>query len=491
MSTKRYLAMDFGAESGRVVVGSLDGGKLAMEEIHRFPNEPVEVCDTLHWDVLSLYNNILKGLRRYVGQYGSEAAGIGVDTWAIDFGFLGDDGKLLQNPVCYRDKRTEGMVELAHSLMPDRELYNHTGIATLSIHTLFQLLALRQSDSPLLKMGRRYLMMPDLMAYFLCGSQVTERTNAITTQFYDPRQRGWSAPVFEAMGLPLAPMPELVDPGTILGDLGAGACGATGLTHAPVVAVCSHDTGSAVAAVPAEGDDWAFISSGTWSILGALSPQVVTTDHAFSSRIVNELTVDSLFLARNIMGLWLLQQSRAAWLRQGSEYSYAELVELARQAPEGGPVVYPDDLTFLAPPDMPQAIADYCRRTGQTPPDGVPATVRCILESLALSYRQALEQISTALGRKLGVVHIVGGGSQNALLCQFTADASGLPVLAGPVEATVAGNVMVQALACGDVSSPAEIRQVVRRSSDLAQYNPSGSAYWDARYETYAQNLRK
>jgi rhamnulokinase len=225
--------------------------------------------------------------------------------------------------------------------------------------------------------------------------------------------------------------------------------------------------------------------------MGALSPQVVTTDHAFASRIVNELTVDSLFLARNIMGLWLLQQSRASWQRQGSAYGYGELVDLARQAPEGGPVVFPDDLSFLAPDDMPEAIAAYCRRTGQTPPDGVPATARCVLESLALSYRQALEQLSTALGRKLNVVHIVGGGSQNGLLCQFTADATGLPVVAGPVEATVAGNVMVQALALGDVSSTAEIRQVVRRSSELVEYQPSGSAYWDGRYETYKKNLQK
>jgi len=485
MNERRYLAFDLGAESGRAVVGTLADGRLWLEEIHRFPNEPVEVCDTWHWDVLSLYNHVLKGMREYVRRFGDRVEGIGIDTWALDFGLLARDGKLLQNPVCYRDRRTEGMVEEVLAKMPAEGLYERTGIAILPIHTLYQLLSLRRSRSPLLELATRYLMMPDLLAYFLTGESRCERTNAITTQLYDPRAGQWHREVFETFDLPLSIMPELVGPGTVLGALRDSVQRATGLNQAVVIAVCNHDTGSAVAAVPGQGKDWAFISSGTWSVLGTLTDEVVTSAEAFAARVCNELTLGSFFLARNIMGLWLLQQARAAWQRAGQDCSYEDLVQLAEQAPEADTVIDPDDLSFLAPLDMPQAIRDYCARTGQTPPDGPAAMTRCILESLALSYREGLERLAAILGRPFRVVHIVGGGSRNGLLCQFTADATGLPVLAGPVEATVAGNVLVQALAREELSSPSEVREVVRRSFELVEYTPQPSEAWESRYEKY------
>ena len=485
MPERRFLAFDLGAESGRAVVGTLSDDRLETEEIHRFLNEPVEVHDTRYWDILALYNNLLKGMRAYVARHGENVDGIGIDTWAIDFGLLGEDGHLLENPIMYRDRRTEGMVEEAAKKMPPERLAEITGLAVFAIHTFFQMLSLRLKRKAFLDTARTYLMIPDLLGYFLTGEKVCERSNAITTQLYDPRLGDWSREIFETFDLPLDIMPPIVDPGTVLGELRESVCRAVGLREALVIDGCTHDTGAAVAAVPARGDNWAFISSGTWSIVGSLSDCVVTGPGPYAARTCNELTFGSLILVRNIMGLWLLQQARAAWARQGQEYTYAELAALAEQAPAGGPIVYPDDPIFLAPDDMTAAIAQFCVRTGQAPPEGVPATCRCILESLALCYRQALEQIGSFLGRQYEVLHIVGGGSQNRPLCQFTADATGLPVYAGPAEATVAGNILVQACARGYLSGPQDVREVVRNSTQLVEHTPRQQAYWDDRYALY------
>ncbi len=491
MAENRYLAADLGAESGRVVLGTLSDGKLSLEEIHRFPNEPVTVRGTLHWDVLSLYNNVLKGMREYAGRYGEGVSGVGIDTWAVDFGLLASDGSLLQNPVCYRDARTEGMPRVVTDRIPEPELYRRTGIYMLPIYTLCQLVSLRENDSPLLECADRLLMMPDLLGYFLCGATGCERTNAITTELYDPRARRWREDVFDAFDLPLHIMPDLVEPGTVLGQLDPKVCEETGLAAAPVIAPCTHDTGSAVAAVPGEGEDWAFLSSGTWSILGSLTDQVYTSKEALEAGLCNEMTVDGLFLCRNIMGLWLLQQARAAWEREGRSYSYPELVGLGEDAPPGGPLVDPNKEVFTAPDDMVEEIGSFCRATGQEPPEEPPEVVRCILESLALSYARTLGRLSGILDRRFGAVYVVGGGSQNTLLNQFTADATGLPVHAGPVEATVAGNLLVQALATGNVGSPEEIRRIVRESFPMEQFRPEESAYWEDRRTDYEEVLAK
>jgi rhamnulokinase len=485
VTPERFLAFDLGAESGRAVVGTLDGGALAIEEIHRFANRPVRVLDTLYWDVVALYANLIEGMRIYSGRFGPQVASIGIDTWGVDFGLLARDGSLLQNPVCYRDRRTEGVLPELQRRLPLNELYQLTGLPFSPVHTICQLLALRLQGSPVLAPADRFLMMPDLLAYMLTGEKVCERTNACSTQVYDPRQGCWSEPILQAIGIPRTIMPELVDPGTTLGEVLGSVARDAGLKPCPVVAPCTHDTASAVAAVPGSGEDWAFLSSGTWSVVGALSNGLVSSDAAFQAGLCNELTQGAPFLCKNIMGLWLLQQARAVWEKKGQRYSYQELVELARQSRSDAALIDPDDAGFLAPPDMHQAICDFARRTGQRPPEDPGAAARSILESLALCYRHWLRKLEEVLGRRFRVLHIVGGGSLNTLLCQFTADATGLPVLAGPMEATVAGNLLVQAVARGRLESSESIRQVVRRSTQIVEYRPGGTAMWDDRYAAY------
>ena len=491
MTDGRFLAFDLGAESGRAVVGTLVGGRLSLDEIHRFPNEPVEVCGTLHWDILALYNNILKGMRTYVKRFGGSVDGIGIDTWGVDFGLLGRDGSLLQNPVHYRDRRIEGMAEEVNRKMSESELYERTGMDLLPVCTLYQLVSLRVNKSPVLESAGQFLMTPDLLGYFLTGRKRCERTIAISSLLYDFRTGGWHREIFETFDLPLSIMPELVDPGSVLGELRKSVRRATGMDEAAVIAVCSHDTASAVAAVPGTRDDWAFISSGTWSVLGSLTEGVATSNEALSAHMSNELTLQSFFLCRNIMGLWLLQQARAAWERQGESYSYADLVRLAESAPEGGPVVNPNDASFIAPEDMCKTIRDYCRRTGQAEPQGPAETTRCLLESLALCYRHALKQLAHIMGRRFNVLHIVGGGSQNTLLCRLTADATGIPVMAGPVEATASGNVLVQAFARGCLGSAQEVRDIVRGSFKLVEYQPGDTARWEDGYARYLRLVER
>jgi len=485
----RFLAFDLGAESGRAVVGVLGRGRLTIEEMHRFANRSRDVNDALRWDVGSLYKNVLKGIHAYVERFGASADGIAIDTWALDFGLLDENGSLLEDPVCYRDKRTEGMADIVTKVFSRKTLYELTGMNLLGIETLCQLLALRRSDSPLLNQSRALLMIPDLLGYFLTGEKRCERTDAVTSQLYNSRTRGWCDEIFAAFDLPRDIMPTLVDPGTRMGELTASVKTETGIRSAPVIAPCTHDTGSAVAAVPGQGDDWAFISSGTWSVVGALTDEIVTAREAFAAGLCNELTLGGPFLCRNIMGLWLLQRLRSTWKSRGEAYagSYAQLVKLAESAPGGGPLINVDDPAFLAPENMESAIYDYCGRTGQREPSGPASVVRCVLESLALSYRQTLDHISGILGRTFRKVHVVGGGSLNTLLCQFTSNATGIPVLAGPVEATASGNILAQAFARGLLSSPEEVREVVRHSTDFVEYQPEDAHYWEDRYASYVK----
>jgi len=480
-----FLAFDLGAESGRGVAGTLQGGQLTLEEIHRFPNEPVEVSDTLYWNVLSLYGSLIKGIREYVARFGESVDGVGIDTWGVDFGLLGRDGKLLQNPVNYRDRRTEGMVEEVGRRMSPEELFQRTGIPLSPVNTSLQLLALRVRQSTLLEAATKLLMMPDLFNYFLTGQMNGEHTNAVSSQLYDPRNRQWSGEVFRKLDLPSAMMPELMNPGTIVGELLESVRRATGLKHGVAIAPCTHDTASAVAAVPATGGDWAFLSSGTWSVVGALTDKVVTCHEAFSAGLCNELTLDSLFFCRNIMGLWLLQQVRAAWRRKGEDHSYEDFTKLAEVAPESDTLIHPDDPDFYSPDDMIRTIRAFCARTGQPQPEKPGEMARCILASLAVCSKHRLGQIAQLLGRSFRVLHIVGGGSCNSLLCQFTANATGLPVLAGPAEATVIGNVLAQARAVGALSSAEEIRRVVRSSSVLVEYEPRDRQRWQDYYGKY------
>jgi len=491
MSLHRFLAFDLGAESGRAVVGTLQDARLSLEEISRFPNEPVQIRETLYWDVLALYNNILKGVKEYTRRFGTEVEGIGIDTWGVDFGLLSAGGELLQNPVHHRDRRTASMLDEVKSRISPEELFRCTGMALLAINTSLQLLSLRVNKNPVLDCASTMLMMPDLFAYFLTGRMCCERTNAISTQLLDPLKSEWSAEVVGKLGLPWSLLPKLVDPGTVLGEVLRPVREAVGLKSGVVIAPCTHDTASAVAAVPAQGDDWAFLSCGTWSVVGTLTSDVVTTLRAFAAGVFNELTIQSRFLCRNISGLWLLQQARAAWTRAGQSYSYEEIVKLAAQAPEGGPLINPDVPRFLAPQDMDQAIQQYCAETGQAVPKHPGETALCIMESLAFAYRRWLDEIAALSGRSFRALHLIGGGAKNSLLCQLTANTTGLPVVAGPSEATVAGNVMVQAAAQGYVTTPQELREVVRRSSELVEYRPQDTSRYQIRYDEYLRLVAK
>jgi rhamnulokinase len=491
MSFHRFLTFDLGAESGRAVVGTLEDGRLSLEEMSRFPNEPVQVRETLYWDVLALHNNILKGLREYTCRFGTDVEGIGIDTWGVDFGLLSARGELLQNPVHYRDHRTASMPNEVKSRISPEELFRCTGMSLLPINTSLQLLSLRVKRNPVLDCASTMLMMPDLFAYFLTGRKCCERTNAVSTQLLDPWKGEWSEEIVRKLDIPWSLLPELVDPGTVLGDVLSPVRDAVGLKSGVVIAPCTHDTASAVAGVPAQGDDWAFLSCGTWSVVGTLTSDVVTTPQAFAAGVFNELTIQSRFLCRNIIGLWLLQQARAAWMRAGESYSYEEIVKLAAQVPEGGPLINPDAPRFLAPQDMNRTIQQYCAETGQAVPQHPGETARCIMESLAFAYRRWLDEIAAMSGRSFRVLHLIGGGSKNTLLCQLTANATGLPIVAGPSEATVAGNVMVQALAKGLVATPQELREVVRRSSELVEYKPQDTPRYQSRYDEYLRLVKE
>jgi rhamnulokinase len=438
--------------------------ELTLREAHRFANRPVRVAGTLHWDVLGLYREILDGLRA-----AGDADSIGIDSWAVDYGLLDDSGALIGNPVHYRDGRTDGVMDRVVGEVGAETLYDVGGLQFLPFNTVYQLLA-----APLPPQARTLLMIPDLLAYWLTGETGAEATNASTTGLYDVRAGAWAYPLIERLGLPRGLFPPLRRPGAPAGRLRAEVAAATGL-QASVTAVGSHDTASAVFAVPASHDRFGYVSCGTWSLAGVELAAPVLTPESRSAGFTNEVGVDgTIRYLRNIMGLWLLQESLRTWR---AEESLPSLLAAAAEAPPFAALVDPGDQEFLPPGDMPARIAAHCERAGRRPPRGRAATVRCILESLALGHRAAIREAARLSGRTVEVVHIVGGGARNALLCRLTADACGLPVVAGPVEATAIGNALVQARAHGFTGDP---RALVRRTQDLTVYTPSGNdADWD------------
>ncbi len=484
--TSNYLAFDLGAESGRAVVGRFDGTRLELLTIHRFPNGPVKVLGSLYWDVLRLFSELKQGLALYRRQYGSALDGIGLDTWGVDSALLGRHDVLLGNPHHYRDPRTEGMLAAAFARVPREEIFEYTGIQFMEINSLYQLLSMKLSGDPTLENAEALLMMPDLFNFWLTGVKACEFSDATTTQFYDPRKRDWARPLLEKLGLPTHILQPVVQPGTVLGPLLPEIAEETGLEEVPVIAPACHDTGSAVAAVPARGKDFAYISSGTWSLMGVESPEPVITKESLAFNFTNEGGVCGTFrLLKNIMGLWLVQECRRTWAQEGEELSYAQLTDLAAEAPAFGPLIEPDSHDFLRPGDMPSRIRAFCGRTGQKVPETKGEIIRCALESLALKYCWVLEKLEIMCGSRLGTIHVVGGGSQNRLLCQLTADATQRPVVAGPVEATAAGNILMQAIARGHIASLAEGREVIRRSFDLLTYEPGPAAGWDEAYARF------
>lgn len=474
-----FAAVDLGAQSGRVAVGRFDGERLETTEVHRFANAPVRLGQTLHWDVLGLYREVLAGLRA-AAALGAPVASIGVDSWAIDFGLVDRDGRLLQNPVHYRDGRRARAVDDVLERVSARELYDRTGIQLLPINTIFELAAMAGDSDPALDAADSILLIPDLMHSWLCGARTSERTNASTTQCYDPRARRWADDLLERLDVPARLLPEVVEPGTRLGGLEGGVAEETRLAGAEVVAVATHDTGSAVAAVPFRRRGSVFVSAGTWSLVGLEVEQPVITDASYAANVTNEGGVgDTVRLLRNVTGLWLLHECRRVWADEGVDYAFDELVALARDAPAFGALVDPNDPAFTEPGDMPARIRAFCAATGQAPPSDAGATARCILESLALKHAETIDTIATVTGTEPTEIHVVGGGARNELLCEWTACASGLPVLAGPEEATVLGNLLVQAMGAGEISSLAEGREVVRASVEPSLHEPDERAEWD------------
>jgi rhamnulokinase len=484
-AAKKILAFDLGAESGRGVLGLFDGQRLRLEVVHRFPNGPVRTLDTLHWDVLRLHGEMLHTLRVCAAQHGNIDS-LGVDTWGVDFGLLGRGGTLLGNPRHYRDPHTEGVMEKAFARVSRTDIFRQSGLQFMRFNTLFQLLALQESRSPLLDVAETLLFMPDLFHYFFTGLKVNEYTDASTSQMLDPSTRTWAHGLVKTFGLPGHILGTLVQPGTVLGPLRTAIAAETGLNAAPVIAPASHDTGSAIASVPASDTSWAYISSGTWSLMGVELSAPLLSDAALAANFTNEGGVGGTtrFL-KNIMGLWLVQECRRAWERAGTTHSYDDLSRLAETAPPFVCIVNPDDDSFILPPSMPQALADFCQRTGQPAPADAGATVRCALESLALCYRWVLEKLEQMTGKRLESIHVVGGGSQNALLNQFTADACNRPVLAGPVEATAVGNILVQAVGLGVLGSLVEAREVVRRSFEVRTFTPRNPKSWEEPYQRF------
>jgi len=483
--TTHILAFDLGAESGRAVLGTLEAGRLTIHEVRRFPNTPLTLSGHIHWNAYAIFDEMKAAMRDAAAAIGARPASVGVDTWGVDFGLLARDGSLLGLPFCYRDHRNAGAMEDYLKLVPRQALYEATGIQFMPFNTLFQVYAMVRERSPLLDAAADLLFMPDLFNYLLTGRKAAEFTIASTSQMLDPHTRTWIPGLFQAMGLSKNILQPIIPPGTVLGPLAPEVVSATGFRDVPAVATASHDTAAAVAAVPAEGEDWAYISSGTWSLVGVETRSPIITARSLASNFTNEGGIGgAVRFLKNVTGLWLVQGCRKAWAADGT-VSYEELARAAETAPPFAALVDPDDPAFLNPPDMPEAISAYCRRTGQRPPRSRAALVRSLLESLALKYRFVIEELGAILGRPMAKIHVIGGGSRNALLCRFTADAMGLPVVAGPAEATAAGNILVQAMALGRLSSLAEIRAIIRDSFELTTYAPSKGGAWDEAYARF------
>lgn len=488
----QYLAFDFGASSGRAVLGKLSDGILKIEDIHRFPSRRIKKRGHIRWNFSYLLQELETGLNLLAGRGIQKLDGVGVDTWGVDFGLLDAQGRLLEDPVCYRDNRTKGMLERLLQHMSRDEIYQRTGIQFMPINTSVQLFALIESGSPLIQKACHLLFMPDLLHYVLSGQIVSEKTIASTSQLINLQTQFWDETLLKLLGIPPHIMPPLIPPGTNLGRMAPLKKGRIRI-KADVIVPAGHDTACAVAAVPAADENkWAYLSSGTWSLLGIETNKPVTDNQAQRYNFTNEAGVSNTYrFLRNTMGLWLLQECRRFWKKNGEILGYDQILSLAQSAPEFGPVIDPDDIRFLHPTNMPQAIQSFCRETGQKPPQGKDRLIRCIFESLALKYRYVLDRLQEAAGFRVDILHIVGGGAENALLNQFTADACGVSVMAGPQEATSIGNILIQAAARDEVSTLEEARAVIRRSFPVKSYSPRNITRWNEFYHRHKHLFEK
>lgn len=481
--TRNYLAVDLGAESGRTIVGSLAEGRLTLTETHRFGNGPVRLPDGLHWDLLRLWSEIKTGLGISSARFNQSLESIGLDTWGVDFALLDSQGALLSNPYHYRDGRTDGIFEEAFQRMSRAEIFSHTGIQFMQFNTLYQLLAMVMSHSPLLDTAKTFLTIPDVLNYWLSGEITNEFTNATTTQCLDPRQRDWSTPLLKAMNIPSSLFGSISEPGTKIGTLLPAIAEETGASGVQIVLPACHDTGSAVVAVPAENQDFAWISSGTWSIMGAETLEPVVNAKALTYNFTNEGGVFGTWrLSKNIMGLWLVQECKRSWAHEGQDLSYDEITRLASEAKPFLAVIDPDDERFFRPGDMPARIQKYCADTAQAVPQTQGEIIRVALEGLALKYRLVLERLEELTGKRLAPLHIIGGGTRNRLLNQLTADATHRTVVAGPVEATAIGNLLMQAIGLGHLGSLPQARATVRSSFPVEEVPSRLDDRWDQAY---------
>jgi rhamnulokinase len=479
-----FLAFDLGAESGRAMLGRFQAGTLDIQEVHRFPNDPVRQNGALHWDILRLWFEMRRSLERLQG---TPLQSIGVDTWGCDYALLGEGGHLLHNPYHYRDARTDGVMDAVFQRVPADEIYAITGIQFLTFNTLYQLYAACRQTPKLIEAATTFVTIPDLLNYWLTGRLACEYTIATTTQFVDARQRAWATGLLSRLDIPTRLLPPLVEPGSGMGELRRDACAA--LAGTPVIAPACHDTGSAAASVAAGGRR-AFLSSGTWSLLGTEIDAPIITPQSRELNFTNEGGVcGTTRLLKNIGGMWLLQACRRQWSSAGQEPGYEELLAAARDEAPFVALFDPDHPSFLHPPDMVVAISDYCRETGQPVPETPAAFTRAILESLAFKYRVVIEAIGRLTGQKVEEVQIVGGGSRNRLLNQFTADATGCTVLAGPVEATALGNIAMQMVGTRTVGSLAEARAIIERSFPVERFEPADTARWDSQYRRFQEYL--
>ncbi len=482
--TKRVLAFDFGASSGRAIIGCFDGEKITLEEVHRFSNDPVSVGNTVYWDVLRLFYEIKQGIvkAKIAGGFDS----IGIDTWGVDFGLIDSEGKLMENPVHYRDARTVGLVDEAFKTMPKEKLYGITGIQFMELNTLFQLISLKKYRPWMLERADKMLFMPDLFGYMLTGKMCAEYSIASTSHLIDLDKRTWSKDILDAFGIKKSIFAPLVQPGTVLGELSKEICEECGVDPVPVISVCGHDTQSAITSVPCEDGDFAFLSSGTWSLFGTELDKPIVNETSMNINITNEGGFDgSTGFLKNIIGLWLIQESRRQWKREGKEYSYADLEKLALAAEPFKCFIDPDAPEFVPHGNIPERVREFCRKTGQYVPETVGEIMRCIYESLAMKYRLTFEKLRECTERDYPVIHVIGGGTKDGLLCQMTASSCDRTVKAGPIEATVMGNVAVQLMSVGSVENIGQARKIVADSSELKTFEPKDTDKWAKAYEDF------
>ncbi len=473
-------------------LGLVSENKIEMVQVHRFGNGPVKEQGCLKWDAAKLFSEVKTGIKIAIKHAKSDVSGIGIDSWGVDFGLIDADGKLVENPYHYRDRRTDGILEKAFVLLKKREIFENTGIQIMQINSIYQLLAMRLSGSAALKKAKKLVFMADLFSYFLCGKIYAEYSLASTSQLLNMKTGKWSRQICDKLSLPAEILPDIVMPGTIAGNLSDNLKKEFGCGSIPVIAAGSHDTECAIAAIPSdERTKWAYLSSGTWSLMGVEVPKAVINDKTFEYEFTNEGGVENtICLLRNIMGLWLVQECKRQWQEDGDDLSYAELVELAKKAEPFSCYIDPDYSGFLSPGDMPAKIDDYLVKNGQKPITDKGQMIRMILENLALKYRLVLENIEDVTKEKIEVLHVVGGGIQNELLCQLTANSIDKKVITGPVEGAAMGNILMQAKATGQLSGIAQARRILRNSVETKLFEPQDTSVWNAQYRKYLQQKK-